>query len=190
VIVNDFVAVRADFHKPIKNVQHEIIITPKMSFGTGHHATTYMMIENMRTIDFTNKRVLDFGTGTGVLAILAKKLGADEILAIDNDKWSIDNARENIEKNNCEGIELLLADMPKSTGQFDIILANINRNVIMENLPVLASQLESDGILFLSGLIEEDEPVIVAACTGLGFAVKNKAMRHNWLFLNLSKKIS
>ena len=96
VIVDDFVAIRADFHEPIKDVQFEIIITPKMSFGTGHHATTYMMMQQMREIDFTGKTVFDFGTGTGVLAILAEKLGAENVLAIDNDEWSIENAAENI----------------------------------------------------------------------------------------------
>ncbi len=190
VIVNDFVAVRAGFHQPVKNVQYEIIITPKMSFGTGHHATTYMMIENMKKIDFTNKTVLDFGTGTGVLAILAEKLKAQKILAIDNDKWSIENAKENIEKNNCERIELSLAENAKSEDQYDIILANINRNVILDNLSLLAAgQLLNGGILFLSGLLAEDESAMVLACSEFGLTVKNKATRHNWLFLNLSKSV-
>ena len=101
VIVDDFVAIRADFHEPVKGVSLEIIITPKMSFGTGHHATTYMMIEQMRELDFTGKSVFDFGTGTGVLAILAEKLGANKVIAVDNDEWSIENAEENFEKNNC-----------------------------------------------------------------------------------------
>ncbi len=101
VIVDDFVAVRAHFHEPIKNVQHEIVITPKMSFGTGHHATTYMMMQQMRELDFAGKNVFDFGTGTGVLAILAEKLGAQKVIAIDNDDWSIENADENVKRNNC-----------------------------------------------------------------------------------------
>src|SRR5215216_2233510 len=106
VIVDDFCAVRADFHEPIKNVQHEIIITPKMSFGTGHHATTYMMIEQMRQINFSNKKVFDFGTGTGILAILSKKLLASSVTAIDIDEWSIKNAEENFAKNNVNDIML------------------------------------------------------------------------------------
>jgi ribosomal protein L11 methyltransferase len=99
VIVDDYVAVRADFHKPITTTTFEIVITPKMSFGTGHHATTYMMIELMRYVDFKGKSVLDFGTGTGILSILAEKSGATEVHAIDNDDWSITNAGENCTKN-------------------------------------------------------------------------------------------
>src|SRR6187399_2793810 len=101
IIVKDFAAIRAGFHNSIKNVKHEIIITPKMSFGTGHHATTYMMIEQMEGLDLMNKAVVDFGTGTGVLAILAEKMGASTIDAIDNDDWSIENAAENIAANGC-----------------------------------------------------------------------------------------
>src|SRR6185436_17553393 len=107
--VDDYVAVRADFHKPITDTKFEIVITPKMSFGTGHHATTYMMIELMKEIDFNGKSVLDFGTGTGILAILAEKNGAREIYAIDNDDWSIANADENFRKNNCKCIMLAKA---------------------------------------------------------------------------------
>jgi ribosomal protein L11 methyltransferase len=99
VVVDDFCAVRAHFHAPISTVKHEIIITPKMSFGTGHHATTYMMMQQMQNIDFNNKSVFDFGTGTGILAILAEKCGAKEIIAIDNDEWSYKNAEENLEMN-------------------------------------------------------------------------------------------
>src|SRR5687767_8421631 len=106
VVVDDFCAIRADFHQPIKKVKHEIIITPKMSFGTGHHATTYMMMQQMRDIDFINKTVFDFGTGTGILAILAKKLGSSSVTAIDVDEWSIKNAEENFHWNNTDGIVL------------------------------------------------------------------------------------
>ena len=99
VTINNFAGIRASFHEPLKNVEHEIIITPKMSFGTGHHATTFLMVEQMEKINFKNKTVLDFGTGTGILAILAEKLGAASVLAIDYDEWSINNALENIEAN-------------------------------------------------------------------------------------------
>src|SRR5205085_7037613 len=130
VIIDDFVAIRAPFHKPIQKVTHEIVITPKMSFGTGHHATTFMMIQQMQDVDFKNKKVLDFGTGTGILAILAEKLGATKITAIDNDEWSISNANENIKTNNCRNIQLLLSDSPMLSQKFDVILANINKSVI------------------------------------------------------------
>jgi ribosomal protein L11 methyltransferase len=162
VVVDDFCAVRADFHQPIKNVQHEIIITPKMSFGTGHHATTYMMIEQMSNIDFTKKRVFDFGTGTGILAILAQKLGAASITAIDNDEWSIENAKENFQKNDVHSITLYRSSaMPKDS--FDIILANINRNVLSEYASALVNILSPNGVLLVSGILKEDEKIIVAA---------------------------
>ena len=126
-----WVAIRAAFHKPIKNIKHEIIITPKMSFGTGHHATTYMMIKMMREIDFTGKTVLDFGTGTGILAILAEKLGASNIIAIDNDDRSIENAGENFDTNNCSKIQLLKASTANVDIKFDIILANIIKELYL-----------------------------------------------------------
>src|SRR5688572_24493419 len=109
VIIDDFVCIRADFHDPVPDVEHDIIINPKMSFGTGHHATTHMMIRQMRKIGFTSKTVIDFGTGTGILAILAEKLGAASIIAIDNDDWSIQNAGENLANNNCHAVQLLNA---------------------------------------------------------------------------------
>ena len=112
IIIGNFVSIRADFHEPVKNVEFEIIITPKMSFGTGHHATTYMMIEQMREIDFKEKTVLDFGTGTGILSLLAEKLGAREIIAADNDDWSIENAGENIKRNHSSKVTILKTSTP------------------------------------------------------------------------------
>jgi ribosomal protein L11 methyltransferase len=157
VIINDSVAVRAEFHQPINNVEHEIIITPKMSFGTGHHATTYMMLEQMHSIDFSDKTVLDYGTGTCVLAIYAEKLGAASITAIDNDEWSIGNASENIQHNNCSKINLLLADKPFANKVYDVVLANINKNIITDNFKNIVAVLEKNATLLLSGLLAEDE---------------------------------
>jgi len=160
VVVNDFVAIRAGFHKRVKNVQHEIIITPKMSFGTGHHATTYLMIEQMRELNFINKTVLDFGTGTGVLAILAEKMGAKSVTAIDNDDWSIENAKENIEVNNSKNILIQRADSIFSNKQYDIILANINLNVIIQNMPLIAKACKAGAQILLSGFLKTDVPTI------------------------------
>ena len=185
VIVEDFVGIRANFHEPIQGVKHEILITPKMSFGTGHHATTFMMIQQMRKIDFAGKMVLDFGTGTGVLAILAEKLGAKKIIAIDNDEWSIENANENIKNNNCGAIDLRKADTAIA-GAFDIILANINKNVILDNFSVLTSQLETGGTLLLSGLLREDEDVIFRKSVEYSLHITQTTVRDNWLCLNLS----
>lgn len=187
VIVDDFVAVRADFHEPVKEAALEIIITPKMSFGTGHHATTYMMMQQMREIDFRGKAVFDFGTGTGVLAILAEKLGSKTILAIDCDSWSIENAAENIKRNGCTRIDLKLADTAATNDDFDIILANINKNVILDNFQLLVEQLLPGGILLLSGLLMEDEQDILAKGLELNLQILKAGGRHNWLFIKLSR---
>ncbi|HET9057475.1 MAG TPA: 50S ribosomal protein L11 methyltransferase [Chitinophagaceae bacterium] len=187
VIVDNFCAVRASFHQPISKVQHEIIITPKMSFGTGHHATTYMMMKSMRGIDFKNKSVLDFGTGTGVLAILAEKLGATRILAIDNDEWSINNGRENIEENSCSNISIVLKDNLTEIGKFDIILANINRNVLLDNMEPMAAAMESDGLLLLSGFYEEDVEMLVHEAAKFGLTLVNTLTKNKWRCILLAK---
>ena len=187
VIVNDYVAIRADFHKPIANTKFEIVITPKMSFGTGHHATTYMMIELMKEIDLNGRSVLDFGSGTGILAILAEKEGAKNIDAIDNDDWSIANAGENFEKNNCTKINLRKASNAESEIKFDIILANINKNVIIENLDLLSRQLNKGGQVLLSGLLKEDKDEILSIATKLGLKLKKELIRNNWIALEFVK---
>lgn len=188
VIVEDFCAIRADFHQPIKNIEHEIIITPKMSFGTGHHATTYMMIQQMQLISVEHKTVLDFGTGTGVLAILAKQLNAKSITAIDNDEWSIENAAENFKQNNAGNIELILADHPTSKNNYDIILANITRNVIQEHFASLYQLLNTNGILLLSGLLLNDEDIIVALASSYNLHLQKKLHRQNWISLKFIKQ--
>ena len=187
VIVNDYVAIRADFHKPIMNTKFEIIITPKMSFGTGHHATTYMMIELMKELDLSGRSVLDFGTGTGVLAILAEKEGAKNIDAIDNDDWSIANAGENFEKNNCTTINLRKASNAASETKFDLILANINKNVIIENMALLSELLNNRGQILLSGLLKEDKDEILSIATKLRLKFKKELIRNNWIALQIVK---
>jgi len=186
VIIADFVAIRADFHEPVRSVQYEIIITPKMSFGTGHHATTYMMMEQMRELDFRGKSVFDFGTGTGVLAILAEKLGAKKVIAVDNDEWSIANANENIKRNNSTSIHLQKAGSAEINEEFDIILANINKNVILDNLEFIRKQRSPGGTILLSGLLTGDEQEIFAKCNKIGLKFDIKAERYNWLFVKLS----
>ncbi len=186
VLVDDFVSIRADFHEVATGVEHEIVITPKMSFGTGHHATTFMLIQQMREIDFKNKTVFDFGTGTGVLAILAEKLGAAAIYAVDNDEWSILNTKENIERNNAVKVVLEKIDVVSDSGQFDIILANINRNVILDNFLALKNSLSVGGTLLLSGLLEEDENVISTRATELSLTLNKKILHNNWISLRFS----
>ena len=184
VTVDDFVTVRAGFHAPAKNVEHEIIITPKMSFGTGHHATTYMMMQQMRKLDFRNKSVFDFGTGTGILAILAEKLGAANVTAVDNDEWSISNAAENIAGNNCMNIQLQLCGSPVLLQQFDVILANINKNVILQFISVLEQGLAKNGHLLVSGLLAEDENDILLAASGLGLKHVVTISRDKWICIH------
>jgi len=186
VVIDEFVAIRAGFHQPIKEVEHEIIITPKMSFGTGHHATTFMMIQQMKQIDFSGKTVLDFGTGTGVLAIVAEKLGAKKIIAVDNDDWSIENADENVKNNNCERIELRKADTASADNDFDVILTNINKNVIFDNFSLLVNQLVPGGVILLSGLLAGDEDVIFHKTSEYSLHIIQTTVRDNWLCLKIS----
>lgn len=182
VVVDDFCAVRAPFHEPLTGVQHEIVIMPKMSFGTGHHATTWMMMAQMRNIDFTGKKVFDFGTGTGILAILAQKLGAASVLGIDNDEWSIENGQENVERNGCTGVQIEFASTVPS-GPFDIILANINRNVILMHLQYLVPAVVPQGLILFSGLLEQDEEDIVKASLTLNLELLKKEVRNGWISL-------
>jgi ribosomal protein L11 methyltransferase len=187
VTVDNFVAIRAHFHLPIKDVQYEIIITPKMSFGTGHHATTYMMLQAMQHIDFNNKKVLDFGTGTGVLAILASKLGATAILAIDYDEWSIENAKENLLQNNTPAIELLHSDALKPNATYDIILANINLNIILSNITSIAAATNTGGIILLSGFLKQDEPAINNALIHNNLTYVETFQSGEWIAIKATK---
>jgi ribosomal protein L11 methyltransferase len=188
VVIENFCAIRAAFHSPIQNVQHELIITPKMSFGTGHHATTSLVIQLMQEIDFSKKQVFDFGTGTGVLAILAEKLNAESILAIDNDEWSIINAKENILQNNCSKIVIEKSHKIPSKKKFDIILANINKNVIQSNLGSIAKQLSNNGVLITSGLLKTDEKEIVTSALKEHLKLQKSLEASGWIalyFLNV-----
>lgn len=173
--------VRAPFHeKP--EVEFDIVIEPKMSFGTGHHETTYMMLEHILEHDFKGKSVLDMGSGTGVLAILAAMRGAKNIDAIDIDNWCYLNAMENVERNNCghiqvyEGAADLLVDQ-----KYDVIIANINRNILLEDIPAYVKCLNKEGMLFLSGFYKEDLPQITEKCGELGLKFKNNFEKNNWI---------
>lgn len=183
VVVEDFCAVRAQFHAPFAGLPFEIVITPKMSFGTGHHATTYMMVGQMKDLAFNGRAVFDFGTGTGILAILAEKMGAAAVTAIDNDDWSINNARENMAINGCSRIELLQSSVVPSDKTFDLILANINKNVILENLPALKAAGARGANILLSGLILEDEKEVVDAAARLSISLLRKREKNNWISL-------
>lgn len=180
IIIKDFVSIRASFHEPIAGVEHELIITPKMSFGTGHHATTWLMVEMMRDIDFTNKTVFDFGTGTGVLAILSEKLGALNVLAIDNDKWSIENAHENILANNCLKINIFESNSIDKNYRADVILANINLNVLKDNLENIKSCCGRSATILFSGLLSSDKKMFEELLIGNNFQVIRSVDKAGW----------
>ncbi|MFM7022674.1 MAG: 50S ribosomal protein L11 methyltransferase [Flavobacteriales bacterium] len=159
--LDNWCLVRAPFHKVDKKFEVEIIIEPKMSFGTGHHQTTMLMMEEMKSIDWHDKRVLDMGSGTGILAILAEKLGARDIVAIDNDEWAYENCIENVERNGCSKITTVLGDAAKIDDKgFDVILANINRNILLADLPAYTKALDSGGVLLMSGFLEQDVEIL------------------------------
>lgn len=181
IVVNDFVAIRAAFHQPVQNVKQEIIITPKMSFGTGHHATTYMMIEQMGALDFANKTVVDYGTGTAVLAILAEKMGADSVDAIDYDEWSIENSIENVAANNCNKINLIKDETIGTGSNYDIILANINLNVIISNMDAIKAAGNTGTYILLSGFTRADEAVMLENLSKNGINPLKTNQKGEWI---------
>ena len=183
IVVDDVCTVRAPFHeKP--NTEYDIVIEPKMSFGTGHHETTHMMIQHILKNDFKNKSVLDMGCGTGVLAILAEKRGAKPIDAIDIDNWCYINSIENVERNNCSNITVYEGDASLLTGKkYDIIIANINRNILLKDMQTYASCQNKNGVLFLSGFYNNDIPIIEAECNKQMLKLDEKLERNNWVSL-------
>jgi ribosomal protein L11 methyltransferase len=190
VQVDDFVGVRAAFHPPFTNVAHELVITPKMSFGTGHHATTWLVMQMMRGIDFTGKAVFDFGTGTGILAILASRLGAASVLAVDNDDWCIENASENILLNHSQNINIQKDSVVNKNNCFDVVIANINRNIILDNLQAIAATMDENAVLLLSGLLVSDEADILDACSSEGLAHRETRERNGWIAIDIRKALS
>jgi len=183
IVVDDVCSVRAPFHeKP--NTQYDIVIEPKMSFGTGHHETTHMMIQHILKNDFKDKSVLDMGCGTGVLAILAEMKGAKPIDAVDFDNWCYLNSIENVERNNCKHITVIEGDASVLINKkYDIIIANINRNILLNDMAVYASCLNKKGLLFLSGFYKEDIPLIQQACEKHMLKFEEKLERNNWVSL-------
>jgi ribosomal protein L11 methyltransferase len=189
VYVDDLVCVRAHFHDKSINVKHDIVITPKMSFGTGHHDTTWLVSKTMFSLDFKNKSVLDMGCGTGILAILAKLLGATKLLGIDIDDWSIENSIENAEINDCSKIEFKKGDatlLPKQE-TFDIILANINKNILKQDLPNYFLCLKKDGHLLLSGFFQADVEELKNLAQAIGFEFIESYQKNEWAVIKLKK---
>lgn len=186
VYVDRKIKVRASFHPVEADIDYDILIDPKMSFGTAHHATTYMMMQAMLDLDFKGKTVLDFGCGTAILAILAEKMGAERTLAIDFDEWAFENAQENIEKNNCSSVQVKLGDAQNlETNKYDIVLANVNRNAILENAEILRQQMKPSAYLLLSGLLEADEKIVLEKFTELSCTKLKTFKRDNWIAIVL-----
>ncbi|MEM9848205.1 MAG: 50S ribosomal protein L11 methyltransferase, partial [Bacteroidota bacterium] len=188
IVVDEFCAIRADFHPAITDVQHEILIQPKMAFGTGHHATTFQMIRMMEGVDFSDKKVLDYGCGTGVLAILASKLNAKHIDAIDIDEWAEENTLENAKLNGVSNVNAMLGDLALVKGrQYDLILANITFNVISDSLPSLYDMLPEAAFLLSSGFFQADAEQLIEQATELGLVLKRQMQREGWVCLAFQK---
>lgn len=188
IAVDDLVYVRASFHVPQPGFKHEIVINPKMSFGTGHHATTFQMLSHQGELDHKGKRVLDVGSGTGILAIMAHLLGARSVEAFDIDDWCVDNGNENFDLNGLStrmGLGTIRDVNP--VGPFEIVLANINKNVLLDEMGIYASLLPSGGFLLLSGFYTEDIEDLVQAASPFGLELRKKSSKDNWAALILQK---
>ncbi len=188
VIVGSFCGIRADFHEPLVCMEHELVINPKMAFGTGHHETTFSVIEIMQGIQFTEKNVLDYGCGTGVLAILASRLGAQHIEAVDIEVESYRNTLENSQINGAENVSAIHGILTDVLGKdFDIILANINRNVILDSLGPLFELLKPAGLLVVSGFVLDDEQLMADSLQKQGFTILETKRKNNWLAMKTLK---
>ena len=181
IVVEDLCTVRANFH-PVPNTRYDIVITPKMSFGTGHHETTYMMLQQLLPLSLEGTKVLDMGCGTGILAIMAALRGAHDITAIDIDPWCVENATENVQQNNCSFITIKEGDVSLIAGeQYNLILANINRNILLSDIPAYTQALLPQGLLLVSGFYEEDLPAIKEKCQEVGLTYLSHIERNRWV---------
>jgi ribosomal protein L11 methyltransferase len=188
IILDDFCAVRASFHAPITSVQYDLVIDPKMAFGTGHHETTYMMMDYMRHIDFLGKNVFDYGAGTGILAILAAKLGASHIDAVDIEHESYLSTLENAALNDTPQITSIHGTLDDVQGEgYAVIVANINRNVIIPSLPRLYAQLAEGGTILFSGILERDAPLVITAAEAEGFRYNEIKTKGDWVAIRCGK---
>ncbi|MCD8405114.1 50S ribosomal protein L11 methyltransferase [Tenacibaculum dicentrarchi] len=185
--VDDLVSIRAPFHEN-PHLKYDIVIEPKMSFGTGHHETTHMMVQHLIDLDVTNKKVLDMGCGTGILAIFAEMKGANPIDAIDIDAWCYENSVENVQRNECENISVFEGDSSLlADKRYDVIIANINRNILLSDMEIYTNCLNKSGILLLSGFYSEDIPVIDTEVSKHGLALQKTIKRNNWVALQYQK---
>ena len=184
--VDDLVSIRAPFHTN-PSLQFDIVIEPKMSFGTGHHETTHMMVQHLLALDLDTKKVLDMGCGTGILAIFAEMKGAKPIDAIDIDSWCYENSLENIQRNNCNHITVYEGDASLLKEKYDVIIANINRNILLSDMKSYTDCLNENGVLLLSGFYKEDIVIIEDEVNKHGLTFETMIQRNNWVALKYVK---
>lgn len=187
--VEDECIIRAPFHEKNENVEFDIVIDPKMSFGTGHHETTYLMIKRLLALSLEGKSVMDMGCGTGVLAILSQLKKAEYVEAIDIDEWAYNNTLENIRNNNCNEIAVEMGGVEKiSETMFDVFIANINRNILLNDMEKYVSVIKDGGSLLLSGFFSSDKEMLLEAATSLNMKLKYSESKNDWTMLHLIKK--
>ncbi|NOZ47203.1 MAG: 50S ribosomal protein L11 methyltransferase [Chlorobi bacterium] len=189
IVIADKCVVYAPFHTNVPKLDYNILIEPKMAFGTGHHATTAMMIEHLLALDIAGKKVLDMGSGTGVLSILASLKNAELVFAVDNDKWAYNNCVENIERNNCDNIIAIEGDVNSiSNDMFDVILSNINRNTLINDIDFYANVLNSHGLLIMSGFYVDDIPAVEQKANAQDLFLKKYLEKENWASVLFAEK--
>lgn len=188
IVVDQKVSIRAPFHDN-PDLEYDIVIEPKMSFGTGHHETTHMMVQHLLALDMSGKKTLDMGCGTGILAILAEMKGAKPVDAIDIDNWCYVNSLENIERNNCKHITAYEGDASLLDGKkYEVIIANINRNILLNDMAIYAACLEKNGVLLLSGFYQKDVALLDEKAVGHGLKLQKTLVRNDWYSLKYIKK--
>lgn len=188
IVVADTCLVRAPFHPPVSGISYDIIIEPKMAFGTGHHETTGLMIEFVLHLNIAGKNVLDMGCGTCILGILASKMGAKHVLAIDTDEWAYKNATENVNINACKNINVRQGDASLLKGKkFEVILANINRNVLLEDMPHYEASLETNGVLLISGFFDADIDILKVEAESLKLNAVHHQIKNHWAAMEFRK---